>query len=187
MTDSSFPNPASSISDPLTLTFEEAIAQTQALLDRLEHGSLSEAELEQEIAQLVQTQNGARGFFVTYLSDERAIADEPTPAVTAALQSSPETVSELLVKNVAMSSAMAIAHRRNENEDLARGSDRVRSRSLVLIQQLNLPEIQTKANALRESSVTGVGAYQAFLTRWGYDAEQRQAIAEAMALVAVEA
>lgn len=187
MTDSSFPNSPSSTSDPLTLTFEEAIAQTQALLDRLEQQSVSETELEQEIAQLVQTQNGARGFFVTYLSDERAIADQPTPAVTAALQSAPEAVSDLLVKNVAMSSAMAIAHRRNQNDDLAQGSDRVRSRSLVLIQRLNRPEVQEKASALRESAVTGIGAYQAFLTRWGYDAEQRQAIAEAMALVAAEA
>lgn len=171
----------------IELTFEAAIAQTQALLDQIEQQSLSDAELEAAIAQLVQTQNGARGFFVTYLPDPRAIADQPAPAVVSALQSAPDTVAELMVKNAAMSSAMAIAHRRNQNEDLAQGSDRVRSRSLALIEKLQLPQIHEKAIALRESAVTGIGDYQAFLDRWGYDAEQRQVIAETMAVILSEA
>jgi hypothetical protein len=162
------------------LTFEAAIAQAQGLLERLAQTERPELELEQEIAQLVQTQAGARGFFVTYLSDERAIADQPSSEVIAALQSAPDIVAELLVKNVAMSSAMAIAHRRNQDETLTQGSDRVRARSLTLIQHLHSPQISERAIALHESALTGIGAYQAFLDRWGYDAEQRQAIAVAM-------
>ena len=158
------------------VTVEEAIAHTQQILAALEQGTLATATLERLVTQLVQTQNGARGFFVTYLTDERPLADTPSAAVLAALQTAPEIVAELLVKNLAMSSAMAIAHRRNNNEAMAQGSDRVRSRTQLLIQALKLPPLAEKLQHLHESATTGQGFYQAFLDRWGYDAEQRQVI-----------
>lgn len=161
-----------------TVSFEEAIAHTQAIMKQMEQGALPEDDLAQTLTQLVKTENGARGFFVTYLTDERPIADQPSAAVLHALTTSPEIVSELLVKNLAMSSAMAIAHRRNDNEQMAQGSDRVRSRTMHLIQKLNLPQIAEKLQQLNESATTGQGAYQSFLERWGYDAEQRQIIGD---------
>lgn len=162
------------------LTFEQAIALTQSLLTQIEQGELSETEIGEAIATLVSNMNGARGFFVTYLSDERAIADHPSEAVMQALQTSPEIVSDLLVKNLAMSSAMAITHRRNGDEQMAQGSDRVRSRTAYLIEKLQLAAIIEKAQKLHESASTGLGEYKAFLDRWGYDAEQRQVIQQSM-------
>jgi hypothetical protein len=164
---------------PESVSFEAAIALTQQLLTDWEQQALSPEQIQTRITQLVASQNGARGFFVTYLTDERSQFDAPTDAVLAALCTSAETVSELLVKNLAMSTAMAIAHRRNGNEAMAQGSDRVRSRTVQLIQQLSLDLIPIKADQLRQS-VTGEGPYQSFLDRWGYDAEQRDAIAEAV-------
>jgi hypothetical protein len=165
---------------PDALSFEEAIALTQALLDRIESGSLSEAGVESAIAALVRSENGARGFFVTYLSDPRALADHPTPAIVAALKNVPTVISSLLVKNLAMSTAMAISHRRNQNELQAQGSDQVANRSSRLIQALPLPDLQQQAQLLDQSIHTPGGTYQAFLDRWGYDAEQRQAIHQAL-------
>ncbi|MBE9177873.1 hypothetical protein IQ268_04655 [Oculatella sp. LEGE 06141] len=165
---------------PESVTFEQAIALTDSLLAQIEQGACSDAEIEQAIAALVSSQNGARGFFVTYLSGERSLADHPSPAVIRALQSAPETVAELLVKNLAMSSAMAITHRRNQNAEMAQGSEQVRSRTFNLIQLTQLPLVAEKASKLLESAVTGVGSYQAFLDRWGYDAEQRLVIQQAM-------
>lgn len=165
------------------MTFEEAIAQTQVLMEQFKQEILSEAELETAIAQLVSTENGARGFFVTYLSDPQSPADQPTPAIVQGLQSSPEMVADLLVKNLAMSAAMAITHRRNGNEDMAQGSDRVRSRTAHLIQLLQSPQIAARARNLHESTVTGEGDYHGFLKRWGYDAEQRQVIQQAIEAV----
>jgi hypothetical protein len=165
------------------LTFEDAIAQTQTLLDGMEQGSISDGEVEAAIASLVSSENGARGFFVTYLSDPRPLADQPSDAVIQALQTSPDIVAELLVKNLAMSSAMAITHRRNQNEEMAQGSDQVRSRTSHLIQQLQIPLIAERAQKLHESAVTGEGEYQAFLKRWGYDAEQRDVIQDVMEAV----
>ncbi|MDX2211809.1 MAG: hypothetical protein SFY66_00845 [Oculatellaceae cyanobacterium bins.114] len=162
------------------ITFEEAIALTQTILNRLEQGLMSDSELEEAIASLVETENGARGFFVTYLSDPRPIAGQSTSPVLQGLQAAPEIAAELLVKNLAMSSAMAVTHRRNNDEKLAQGSDRVRSRTLGLIQNLHLSEITKQAQQLHESTLTGEGNYQGFLKRWGYDAEQRQVIQRAM-------
>ena len=166
---------------PEDISFEEAIAFTQNLLTHLEQQSPDEAEVEQAIASLVQTQNGARGFFVTYLTGENAIADHPTAAVVQALQSAPEVVGELLTKNLAMSSAMAITHRRNGNETMAQGSDRVRSRTTQLIALLQSPELTEKLHQLQQSVTTGDGPYQTFLDRWGYDAEQKGAIGQVVA------
>lgn len=168
------------VSIPESVTFEEAIAFTQSLLSQMEAGELSGPEIMQAIAQLVKTENGARGFFVTYLTSEGLLADSPSSGVIQALQSSPDTVAELLVKNLAMSAAMAVAHRRNGDEHNAQGSDRVRSRTTRIIEQVELPQVRELALALRESAVTGTGSYGTFLQRWGYDAEQRQIICQAL-------
>lgn len=170
----------STLSVPEAVTFEQAIELTQSLLAEMEQGSLSDAEVQTTIADLVDTENGARGFFVSYLTDDRPIADHPSNAVVQALQSSPDIVSELLVKNLAMSTAMAITHRRNQNEAMAQGSDRVQRRTAQLIRLVQLPEVSQKAQQLRESAATGAGEYQNFLDRWGYDAEHREAIQEAV-------
>ncbi len=163
---------------PDDVTFEQAIALTQSLLAAMEQGKLSESELSTLVTSLVSSENGARGFFVTYLTDDRPFADQPTEAIVQALRSSPEIVSELLVKNLAMSTAMAITHRRSQNEVMAQGSDRVQQRSFQLIQQTQLPEAGQNAQMLHESATTGTGSYHSFLDRWNYDAEQRQQIAE---------
>lgn len=168
------------ISVPADLSFEQAIALTQSLMAQMQQNQVSEAELEAVLAALVSSENGARGFFVTYLTDESPLADHPSEAVIRALQSSPEIVAELLVKNLAMSSAMAIAHRRNQNAEMAAGSDRVQTRTIALIQQVKLPDVSQKAQKLHESAATGTGDYRAFLDRWGYDAEQRQMIRQQM-------
>jgi hypothetical protein len=167
-----------------TITFEAAIALTQSLLDRIATGEMAEADIEQAVSDLVQTDNGARGFFVTYLSDTRPNGDRPSDALINALLTAPDTVAELLVKNLAMSSAMALTHRRHQNEDMARGSDQVRSRTTLLIQMLlpanRLPLLRPKLNALLESSRTGAGEYATFLRRWGYDEEQKSVIQNAV-------
>lgn len=165
---------------PEAVTFEEAIALTESLLSQMEAGEISNQEFALAIAQLVKSDNGARGFFVTYLTSEGSLADNPSPELIEALQSSPDTVAELLVKNVAMSAAIAMTHRREGNEEIAQGSDRVRSRTTRLIEQATLPQVGEFATQLHESAATGEGAYKAFLQKWDYDAGQRQEICDAL-------
>lgn len=161
---------------PDVIIFEQALDITHSLLELMEQGKVSDPEVQALITQLVRSENGARGFFVTYLTDERSFADQPTDTVIQALQSSPDLVSDLLVKNLAMSTAMAITHRRQNNERMAQGSDRVQRRTMQLMQSLSLPELVQRVQQLHESATTGAGDYQPLLDRWHYDAEQRQAI-----------
>jgi len=191
VTNAPLPMRDSSLVVPNPITFEQAIAITQTLLAKMEVAEtgmpeqadvlsadvLSAETIQSTIANLVSSENGARGFFVTYLMDDRTLADHPSAAVVQALQSSPDNVAELLVKNLAMSTAMAIAHRRHQNEAMAQGSDRVQRRTTKLIQQVQLPEVAQKTRQLQQSIATGAGEYQGFLDRWGYDDEQRQHIA----------
>jgi hypothetical protein len=165
---------------PDGLSFETALSVSQALLDEMEQGNLTEAQTGEAIAALVATENGARGFFVTYLSDARPWADQPTRIVLDALASSPAVVSPLLVKNLVMSTAMAITHRRDQNEHLAEGSDQVKARSLNLLQHLTFPELKQQAQEMATSLETGRGSYQPFLDRWQYDPEQRHAMLQAL-------
>lgn len=178
MSDPSLSN--STLSVPDDITFEQAIHLTHAVLSRIESGNLSETEIESTLTDLVSSENGARGFFVTYLTNDCPFADHPSEATIRALQASPNIAAELLVKNVAMSTAMAITHRRNQNEAMAQGSERVQRRTAHLIQLVQLPEVSQKAEQLQQSAATGTGEYQGFLDRWKYDAEQRQAIQAAL-------
>ena len=165
---------------PETVTFQQAIALTQSLLSHIEAMEVSPADVEAAITKLVKSENGARGFFVTYLTSDLKLADHPSLEVVRALQSSPEIVAELLVKNLAMSAAMAVTHHRNGNEEMAQGSQRVRSRTAHLIQLVELPAVQELSQNLLESAATGEGRYKDFLERWGYDAQQRQVIHQAL-------
>jgi len=163
-----------------SITFEGAIELTQSLLSLIEAGQLSETDIEQAVRSLVKTQNGARGFFVTYLTDDLPEADRPSPGVVEALRSAPEIVAELLVKNLAMSSAMIVYHSRHQSEEKAAGSARVQKRSRNLIQILQMPACQTIGSQMLESLQNGKGEYEEFFQRWGYDDEQKLAMGSAV-------
>lgn len=162
------------------ITFEAAQAATESLLEQVEANQLSPEQIGEAIAALVQSENGARGFFVRYLTSDSSLADHPPDELVQALRKSPDIVGELLAKNVAMSAAMSLTHRRNEDEAMAQSSLQVRERSLKLIELLDLDAVYNRCRKLLESAVTGAGSYGAFLNRWGYDAEQRQLICQTL-------
>jgi hypothetical protein len=161
---------------PSGITFNEAISHTESLLAQMAAGKLSPAQISAAIASLVKSENGARGFFVTYLTQDSSLPDRPSEEVIQALRSSPEIVAELLVKNLAMSTAMILTHRRQDNEERAKSSERVRDRTAYLIGKVDLESVRDRCRKLLETATTGEGTYSAFLERWGYDTEQRQAI-----------
>lgn len=168
---------------PEKVTFEQAIELTQSLISQIETGELSEAEIAVYLTDLVKTDFGARGFFVTYLTSDSTLPDNPSQAVIQALRTNSETVADLLVKNLAMSAASAVAHRRNHNQEMVASSEKVTRRTANLIKLLQLPAIDQHSQNLLETVTTKEGSYQAFLERWGYDAEQQQAICQALNLV----
>ena len=104
------------------------------------------------------------------------MADNPSEGVVNALKTSPEIVSELLVKNLAMSSAMSVTHRRNNDENMAKSSEKVAVRNGNLIKLTGLELSSQKLAALTQTIINNSGIYQAFLDKWEYDEEQKQTI-----------
>ena len=149
---------------PEPLNFASAIAYTQELLAQSKISA-------SEIAQLVQTEEGARGFFVTYLTSDLAVSEE----IIVGLRSHPEIIAELLVKNLAMSTAQELFHHRRQDEEMAKSSQQVQERTARLIKLVNLDLVFEKLQQLIATIENG-GNYQAFLERWNYDDEQKQAI-----------
>ncbi|OUC13796.1 MAG: hypothetical protein B0A82_15995 [Alkalinema sp. CACIAM 70d] len=165
---------------PPEVTFEQAIAIAQDLLA----AQPTDDVLTAAIAALVATPNGARGFLVTFLSgdlsEEFALADRPTEAVAQGLRTNPELIADLMAKNLAMSTAMELTHRRNGHPEMAAGSHLTQQRSRQLIQGLHLPIMHDRLTALQQSIIQGSGEYTDFLARWGYDDEQKAAILAAI-------
>jgi hypothetical protein len=78
---------------------------------------------------------------------------------------------------------MQLTHQANGDRTAAAGSAQVKARTTQLIQHLQLPELQAKLQQLLDSTTHNGGEYQDFLARWGYDAQQRQAIQQAITAV----
>ena len=175
---STLPMSSSTLPVPANIKFDEAIALTQAFLNQLKKKELTSSQIQKFVSELVQTSNGARGFFVTYLTAQDPICDEPQPEIIAALHAHPEIAADLLVKNIAMSTAQQLYHQRRNDLEMVASSATVAARTTEIIQQLKLPQIQDMCRELVDTIHNGSGSYSEFLTRWGYDDDQKNSIAQ---------
>ncbi len=162
------------------IRFDEAIDITQNFLMQIKDDRLSSSEIQDFVTKLVATSNGARGFFVTYLTSTEPICDEPRSEIISALGAHPEITADLLVKNIAMSTAQKLYHQRRDDLDMAASSATVATRTIAIVQQLNLPQIREMCRELVDTIQGNTDKYADFLTRWGYDDEQKNAIAQAV-------
>jgi hypothetical protein len=92
-------------------------------------------------------------------------------------------VVDLTARNLAMSTAMALHHRRAGDVGQQMASERVQARSTELLRQLETSLVKRRLEALL-AATAGEGEDVVFLDRWGYDDEQRSAIATAIEAVA---
>jgi hypothetical protein len=134
-----------------SLSFPQAISTTQVLMNQIIANELSQAEIHQRVSSILNSKNGGRGFFVAYLTSDLSLPDNPSPGMLDGLRSAKEMSSELLVKNLAMSSAMITAHRHNHDLQNVAGSQKVCIRTGNLIKQLNLQLIKEKLQELQNT------------------------------------
>ncbi len=158
------------------IKFAAAIELTQQFVQQLSQQQLSPAQITTFVQDLVGTTEGARGFFVGYLTSDESIVDQPTPAIVQGLHAHPAVVADLLVKNLAMSTAQSVHFQRDDQPEMANNSVRVADRSRQLLVMLALPQVQENCRQLSHSIQTSTGEYVDFLERWGYDPYQKQAI-----------
>ncbi|MGB2924185.1 MAG: hypothetical protein WBB82_02685 [Limnothrix sp.] len=166
------------------MSFREAIAFTQQWLQKVEQSELTETEVLADMTELLSYPNGVRGFFVVYLTGASPLADQPPATFLKGFRATASTISSILVKNVAMSTAMAITHKRNNDSEQQAASETVQRRSLQLLQSLESEQrddvFKQERLQLLKATQTEAGDYADFLDRWNYDAEQRQAIQSAL-------
>jgi hypothetical protein len=170
-------------STPLQPTFQQAMEITAQWLALWENGELSDEVLSDRVAELVASRDGARGFFVVSLAGDSPLMDRLPDPVVLALRQAGDGVVDLSARNLAMSTAMALHHQRNGDAGQQGGSERVQLRCTELLRLLEPSAVKERLETLLEAT-DGRGEDVAFLDRWGYDADQRAAIAEAVLAVA---
>ena len=93
-------------------------------------------------------------------------------------------VVDLTARNLAMSAAMVVHHRSNGDDAQAAGSERVNQRCTELLRHLDSQRVKDRLEVLLEAANQSRGEDLAFLERWGYNDDQKQAIGDAVVAVA---
>ena len=168
---------------PLKPTFQQAMEITAQWLALWENGELSDEVLGDRVAELVASRDGGRGFFVVSLAGDSPLMDRLPDPVVLALRQTGDGVVDLTARNLAMSTAMALHHQRRGDAAQQAGSERVQLRCTELLRLLEPMAVKKRLEVLL-AATAGSGADVAFLDRWGYDADQRAAIADAVLAVA---
>ena len=165
-------------------TFQQAMEITAAWLQQWENEEITDEVLADRIGEMVSSRDGARGCFVVSLAGDSALMDRLPDAVVGQLRAAGSDVVDLSVRNLAMSTAMAVTHGRSGDSAQQSGSQRVSSRCSELLRQLEPALVKERLEQLLEAAVDNRGADVAFLEKWGYDAEQRVAISKSVYAVA---
>jgi hypothetical protein len=180
-------------------SFMESASYAGSLCRALENGQQGE-ERSERLRAMLSHSDGARGFFVTYLTDPtlKTIADAldglPMVVSDALKASDMSTVAPLAVMNVAMPTATALSHKASGDEKSAQNSARTARRGGQVLQLLAADSVtgpivteKLKACLLAVETWPEDGdevdkEWASFLRRWKYDDAQVAAIREALVL-----
>jgi hypothetical protein len=190
--------------------FVESMQQSAAWLPSWDSGELSDEVLADRVAALVTDRDGARGFFVVAMTSEIPLLDRQPEALLEALRQAGDTVVDLTVRNLVMSSAMAVHHARHADQLQLEGSQRVQRRAWELLGLLQPEAVRRRLQpmlaasrfkpehsqeqpvavlpqpAAQQPAAQQAAAQQAvlddlaMLRRWSYDQEQLVAITQAL-------
>jgi hypothetical protein len=173
-----------SADEPLQPSFPQAIEISGQWLTLWETGELSDEVLADRVAELVASRDGARGFFVVALAGDSPLMDRLPEPVALQLRLAGAPVVDLMVRNLAMSTAMVQHHQCSGDAEQQAGSERVQHRSTELLRLLEPLAVKARLETLLAAAREGAGEDVAFLERWGYDAQQKKAICDAIDAVA---
>ncbi len=163
-------------------TFKEAMQASLIWCKSWENDEISDEVISDRIGELIKSLEGARGFFVVSLSIDCPLMDRLPDVLIFQLRSAGEIVVDLTVKNLAMSSAMIITHRKNKDPQEMQ-SKRIKIRCIELLKLLDSTQVKKRLDVLLEAT-KGNGTDLKFLNKWGYNDEQINAISESIYEVA---
>jgi len=118
-------------------SFTEAINISAKWCKEWGDGLLSDEVLADRIAELIKTKNGCRGFFAYSLSDRDCFLLDKLPfSLIFKLNEGGNAVVEIVLKNLIMSSAQIIIHRREKNNEYEITSENISDRCKGILRNL---------------------------------------------------
>ena len=110
---------------------------------------LSDEVLADRIAELIKTKNGQRGFFAYALSDKDCFLLDKLPfSLIFKLNEAGDTVVEIMVKNLIMSSAQIIIHQRDNNHEYGITSEIISDRCKAILRLLETKLVTKTINQI---------------------------------------
>ena len=135
---------------------------------------LSEEVFADRIAELIKTKNGLRGFFAYALSDKNCLLLDKLPfSLIFKLNECGETVVEIIVKNLIMSSAQIIIHQRDNNHEYEITSEIISDRCKAILRMLETKLVTKTINQFLKD-LDNMG--NSFDNSVKYDSEQKEFI-----------
>ena len=135
---------------------------------------LSEEVLADRISELIKTKNGLRGFFAYALSDKDCLLLDKLPfSLIFKLNEAGDSVVEIVVKNLIMSSAQIIIHRRNNNNEYEMTSENISDRCKGILRLLETKKVTKTVNQIIKD-LDNMGNSLDNSTK--YDSEQKEYI-----------
>jgi len=135
---------------------------------------LSEEVLADRIAELTKTRNGLRGFFAYALSDIDCFLLDKLPfSLIYKLNEGGDAETDIVVKNLIMSSAQIIIHRRDNNHEYEITSENISDRCKAILRLLETKSVTKSVNqVLRDLDDMGNSLDNSVK----YDSEQKEFI-----------
>ena len=128
-------------------SFTQAINISAQWCTEWEEDLLSEEVLADRIAELIKTKTGLRGFFAYALSDKECFLLDKLPfSLIFKLNETGEAVVEIVVKNLIMSSAQIIIHRREHNHEYEVTSENISNRCKAILRLLETKLVTKTVN-----------------------------------------
>ena len=155
-------------------SFTQAINISAKWCKEWGEGLLSEEVLADRIAELIKTKNGLRGFFAYALSDKDCFLLDKLPfSLMFKLNEGGDPVVEIVVKNLIMSSAQIIIHRRENNDEYEMNSENISERCKAILRLLETKSVIKNINQmLKDLDAMG----NSFDNSKKYDSEQKEFI-----------
>ena len=155
-------------------SFTQAINISAQWCKEWEEDLLSEEVLADRIAELIKTKLGLRGFFAYALSDKECfLLDKLPSSLIFKLSEAGEAVVEIVVKNLIMSSAQIIIHRRENNHEYEVTSENISDRCKAILRLLETKLVTKTVNQVLKD-LDNMG--NSFDYSIKYDSEQKEFI-----------
>ena len=137
---------------------------------------LSDEVLADRINELLKTKNGIRGFFAYTLSDTNCtLLDKLPSSLIFTFRNRGEHIVEITIKNLFMSSAQILNHKKDRNFEYAERSNNISNRCINLLKALETNLVTEKINKML-SEIDNMG--NSFDKQVKYTAEQKNFIRE---------